>query len=272
MAKKKAESKAIVPLYEVEQFEELVRYEPHPRKPNKVREDKPYLFIDLVIDTEGLEDLGEGDVLLNFPQVKLLQKMSMEFDEGNEVEGAKPGMFWHVANMAPVPEGTELVPLYAYKITYKRDDPQNPTQDVFHIVFVTYEFIQNYNEWLTRCLDEDDLEIGMEILNNMFALPFTAMGNKVYKDLQSAALTQGGLYSRVVKLGKAAGKNDKGTWWEPRFPAIKRLTENEVVVARSLKELCRTVWNQIEKFYNRRNTLPDDYNETENQGSESTVD
>jgi hypothetical protein len=257
-------------LIEQERFADLIRYEPHPRKPAVGRPDKPFIYIDLILDTEGLEDLGSGDVLLNFPKLKLLQTGSKEFEAGSEVDGAKSGMYWDADSLTEIPLGTEVVPLYSYKIEYPRDDPKNPIQDVFHVVFCTYEFLSNYEEWLTRCLDEDDLEAGMAILRNLYSFQFSPMGNKVYKDMQTTAITQGGLYSRVVKLGRQPGKNEQGSWWEPRFAPVRLLTDNEKIVARSLKELCRSVWAQIEKFYNRRNTLPEDYNEISGQGSLDT--
>lgn len=268
-AKKKSSGKELAV---IDQFESLVGYEPHPRKPGEYRKDKPYLNIDLVIDTEGLEDLGEGDILLNFPQVKLLQKMSKEFDEGSEVDDAKVGMFWHSGQMHEIPEGTKVVPLYSYKIEYRRDDPEQPFQDVFHIVFAPYDFIQDYENWVPRLLDEDDLEAGMWVLSNLFSFQFSATGNKVYKEMQSNAITNGGLYARVHVLGKVPGKNEKGSWWIPTFNPVSRLTENEKIVARSLKELCRHVWSQIESFYNRKSTLPEDFNEQSKQSSSVNVD
>lgn len=234
----------------LDQMSSLVGYEPHPVIPGEVLKHKPFVRLPFNVVTEGLESLDVEDIPITFPSVKLLHGQSQEVDLG--LDGAKAGVYWHVQNSEALPDKLDVVAVHTYPVKYPPSELNPEGSTVMFVVFTPSDFLESYNEWIHRALDLNELELGRELITNVFTLGFQSTGLQEYRKLQSNALNSGSLYSQKYRLGTRDKQNTKGRWKNVTLVPAGRLTPEEIVVARSMKELVREVHSHMERYYEKR--------------------
>lgn len=223
---------------------EIIAYD----DPNTQR--KPYVKLPFNLNVEGFEDLDEDEILVAFPEVKLLHGQSQPVEDA--IDGARPGTYWHMNNVKEVPMGIDVVGVHTFGVNYPPNDSNPEGSSQKFIVFTTLDFLRSYPDWLTRALDKDDEDLSRDLVSNMFVIGFQSTGLKQYKKFQTDSANAGATYATAYRLGVVDRSNNRGKWKNVTLTPCAQLTEAERLIGRSLKNLARDIHARMEAYYEKR--------------------
>lgn len=234
----------------MERMKDIIAYEPHPNKPGEFQLNKPYVKLPFNMNAEGFEDVDEDEILVAFPEVKLLHAQSQPVEDA--IDGARAGIYWHMSNVKQLPDNLDVVGVHTFTVKYPPNDgnPDGSTQKF--IVFTTLDFLRSYPDWIGRALDPDDLDLSRDMVSNMFVIGFQSTGLKQYKQFMTDSMNSGAAYATGYRLGVKDRANIKGKWKNVVLTPSAQLDDAERLIGRSLKELAREIHDKMEAYYAKR--------------------
>lgn len=234
----------------MERMKDIIAYEPHPNKPGEFQLNKPYVKLPFALSAEGFEDVDEDEILVSFPEVKLLHAQSQPVEDA--IDGARAGVYWHMSNAKQLPDNLDVVGVHTFSVNYPPNDsnPEGSTQKF--IVFTTLDFLRSYPDWIGRSLDPDDLDLSRDMVSNMFVIGFQSTGLKQYKKFMTDSLNAGATYATAYRLGVVDRSNQRGKWKNVVLTPSAQLNDAERLIGRSLKELARDIHSKMEAYYAKR--------------------